>query len=38
MVIARIEGIKDYRCFIDGGWVAAESGDVFESSDPFTAR
>lgn len=36
--MARIEGIKDYRCFIDGGWVGAESGDVFESTDPFTAR
>lgn len=36
--MARIEGIRDYSCFIDGGWVAAESGDVFESTDPFTAR
>lgn len=36
--MARIEGIKDYSCFIDGGWVAAESGGVFESTDPFTAK
>ncbi|KJS10784.1 MAG: carnitine dehydratase [Hoeflea sp. BRH_c9] len=36
--MARIEGIKDYRCFIDGNWVGAESGDVFETTDPFTAR
>lgn len=36
--MARIEGIKEYRCFIDGDWVAADSGYVFETTDPFTAR
>jgi len=36
--MARFEGIKEYSCHIDGAWVAAGSGNVFESIDPFTAR
>jgi aldehyde dehydrogenase (NAD+) len=34
----RIEGFKDYRCFINGEWVAAESGETFDTTDPFTAK
>ncbi|MCO5130481.1 MAG: aldehyde dehydrogenase [Xanthobacteraceae bacterium] len=30
--------MKDYRCFIGGQWKAAESGETFESVDPFTAK
>ena len=36
--MARLEGIKDFRCFIDGEWVTAQSGEVFDSHDPFTAK
>lgn len=36
--MARPEGITDFLCFIDGEWVAAQSGDTFESHDPFTAK
>src|ERR1041384_497469 len=36
--MARTEGIKDFRCFIDGQWVAAQSGELFDSFDPFTAK
>lgn len=36
--MTRFQGIKDYRCFIDGEWVAAQSGETFESFDPFTAK
>ncbi|MGS7457330.1 aldehyde dehydrogenase family protein, partial [Mycobacterium tuberculosis] len=36
--MTRFQGIKDYRCFIDGEWVAAQSGETFESHDPFTAK
>jgi aldehyde dehydrogenase (NAD+) len=36
--MTRFQGIKRYRCFIDGEWVAARSGETFESFDPFTAK
>ncbi|MCJ8056103.1 aldehyde dehydrogenase [Shinella curvata] len=36
--MARPEGITDFLCFIDGEWVAAQSGETFESHDPFTAK
>jgi aldehyde dehydrogenase (NAD+) len=36
--MTRFQGIKDYRCFIDGEWVAAQSGETFETVDPFTAK
>jgi aldehyde dehydrogenase (NAD+) len=36
--MARTEGIKDFRCYIDGEWVGAQSGETFESTDPFTAK
>jgi aldehyde dehydrogenase (NAD+) len=36
--MTRFQGIKDYRCFIGGEWVAAQSGETFESFDPFTAK
>jgi len=36
--MTRVQGIKDYRCFIDGEWVAAQAGETFESFDPFTAK
>ncbi len=34
----RTPGVKEFRCFIDGEWVAAQSGETFESHDPFTAQ
>lgn len=36
--MARIEGIKDYHCYVDGEWVSSLSGETFESTDPFTAK
>ncbi|MET3616128.1 aldehyde dehydrogenase (NAD+) [Rhizobium aquaticum] len=36
--MARTEGIKDFRCYINGEWVGAQSGETFESHDPFTAK
>lgn len=36
--MARTEGIKEFRCFIDGQWVGAQSGETLESYDPFTAK
>lgn len=36
--MARHQGIRQFRCFIDGEWVAALSGETFESVDPFTAK
>ncbi|WP_091917621.1 aldehyde dehydrogenase [Mesorhizobium sp. YR577] len=30
--------MKDFRCFINGAWVNAQSGETFESTDPFTAK
>lgn len=36
--MTRFEGVKDYKCFVDGGWCAAASGETFESIDPFTAK
>lgn len=37
-VINRVQGIKDYQIFIDGKWCAAESGESFETVDPFIAK
>lgn len=34
----RVQGIKDYQCFIGGVWRAADSGEYFESVDPFLAK
>jgi len=36
--MARHQGIRQFRCFIDGEWVEALSGETFESIDPFTAK
>jgi aldehyde dehydrogenase (NAD+) len=36
--MARVQGIKDYQCFIGGCWRGAESGETFESVDPFLAK
>jgi aldehyde dehydrogenase (NAD+) len=36
--MARVQGIKDYQCFIGGRWRGAESGETFESVDPFLAK
>lgn len=36
--MARHQGIRQFRCFIDGEWVAALSGETFGSVDPFTAK
>lgn len=36
--MARHQGIRQFRCFIDGEWVEALSGETFESVDPFTAK
>ncbi len=36
--MTRVQGIRDYRCFIGGQWKAAESGETFESVDPFLAK
>ena len=36
--MTRVQGIKDFRCFIGGQWKAAESGETFESVDPFLAK
>ena len=36
--MARPQGIVDFRCFIDGEWTGALSGETFDSTDPFTAR
>jgi aldehyde dehydrogenase (NAD+) len=34
----RVEGIRKYQCFIDGQWQASQSGEYFESTDPFLAK
>lgn len=34
----RSNDIVDYKCFINGQWVDATSGEVFESDDPFTGK
>lgn len=34
----RIEGGKDYLCFIGGQWCGAESGAYFETVDPFLGK
>ena len=36
--MTRVQGIKDYQCFIGGKWKSAESGETFESVDPFLAK
>lgn len=36
--MARSQGIKDFRCFIDGEWTDASSKETFESFDPFTGK
>jgi len=36
--MARVQGIKDYQCFIGGRWRGAESGETFDSVDPFLAK
>ncbi|MBX9455484.1 MAG: aldehyde dehydrogenase [Rhizobium sp.] len=36
--MVRSQGIKNFSCFIGGEWVAAQSGETFESVDPFTAK
>jgi len=36
--MTRVQGIKDYQCFISGKWTSADSGETFESVDPFLAK
>ena len=36
--MSRVEGVNDYKCYIDGQWRAAASGDYFETVDPFLAK
>lgn len=36
--MTRAEGIKKFSCYIDGEWVSAQSGETFESFDPFTGK
>ena len=34
----RSKEIQHYSCYVDGAWVPAASGEVFESDDPFTGE
>lgn len=36
--MVRTPGITDFLCYIDGEWLPAQSGETFESFDPFTAK
>jgi len=36
--MTRVQGIKDYQCLVGGQWTSAESGETFESVDPFLAK
>lgn len=37
-MLKRDDTIRDYKVFIGGQWLAASSGETFDSEDPFTAR